>query len=535
MLINSPENKNFTEFHKNELKRIQKTDIEVSDENGTYSIKTYNDMISDLPARLLMLEQDINVEQMNEELDFFILLMKFPKIPDEITNQQFILAILCKIQQLGNEELLFKFSRFINNYYDDDFDDPPNELIVFSIQIISSATLPLQIIQEKTLYNFIIFLSSVYQQLEISIADDQDFYAYLSQFLNVSPQMNYALTYLFSTLAPNCTNNEALSYFPTLLELIYSTSLPLIIQSIQNEDDECSYNILLNITSTICGFASQSRSLSKKYFSSNASSIVLPLSELWEVNDNIIANIIDILRCVAREAIELFYVPNSTDQLQELYEIIQTCLDKGGNQVILSSIMEGSTEYTTESLLFLKSLIHINLTRQTTFLFEDQDDLCQIFRRILYFCADGKLTERYAAGGCLSKVIRFCPNFMLNFLIADGEVLAFLKMSPDDLDQFSDTADLAFIGIIADLLSLDDDKLSKDLIKALFVMSKRFDDMDHMHEFREECALYNIEEKVNYVTEKTKNESLYELGDSFVLAAFGTLPFSETDMPLHLS
>lgn len=112
--------------------------------------------------------------------------------------------------------------------------------------------------------------------------------------------------------------------------------------------------------------------------------------------------------------------------------------------------------------------------------------------------------------------------------MCNTEVCSYLSLNLADI---SDISDLAFINLISDLLTLENEKLERSLIKALFVIAKRFYDMDKMHEFREECALYSIQEKVNAITENSKNIKTYNVGNDFNLTAFGVLPFSEVDVP----
>ena len=162
MLQDYSKKKDTSETMHREFNRMSKKSYNVADKKGKYSYDTYHSMITTLPNKISMLDQEINIQQMDEELDFFQLLLKFPTIPNEITEKEFILSLLYKIQQLQNDELLLKFSIYIIDLYDFDLYEPPEELIQYVIQIISNVTFPLQSLQEKIISNLFIFLCEIY-------------------------------------------------------------------------------------------------------------------------------------------------------------------------------------------------------------------------------------------------------------------------------------------------------------------------------------------------------------------------------------
>lgn len=525
MLTSLEKKKIANDKSKQEIRKINDEKFEITSENGNYSVETYKTMISQLPIKISMLSQEITVEQMFEIIAFFRLLIKFPEIPKEMKNDSFMLSVLAQVQRFQNDELFSKFVMFINEFYEIVFCPPPSQLIDFVINLIFNVQLPLQGLQQTIIKNLLIFISSIYNYLDDKMINTNSFYSKLIIFFNLSPEFNSTLTYLFTSLICHISSGEVLSNFITIISFIYQNVVPYTTPTVHEDED--SLRVIMNIVSIVSGFALCDKKLGKGYFKQHAENIILPLYDFWGLSNDINSNLVDLLETVSRTTVSMFKDPNQAELQMTFIKIIDSCLSKGGSQIILSSLM-ASTDYTTESLLLLKQLIQINFTRQTSFLFKDQCEFFPIFYRVLYYCLEGRISERCAAGCCLSKIIRIYPNFMLQYLMCNTEVCSYLSLNLADI---SDISDLAFINLISDLLTLENEKLERSLIKALFVIAKRFYDMDKMHEFREECALYSIQEKVNAITENSKNIKTYNVGNDFNLTAFGVLPFSEVDVP----
>lgn len=521
----TPGNQTTKEIQKHDLSLITNKKFSISDENGNYSYETYESMIAALPTRISMLNQAINVQQMNEELDFFKLLIKFPKAPDVITEKEFILSLLLKIQELQNDELLLKFSCYIVSVYEDDTLVPPKQLIQSATQIILSAMSPLQELQDKVISNFLIFLESTIHYMDKKLLKNREFYVHLSQFFNTSTEFNFSLTSFLVSIF-DYVSTDILSYFPSFINLMYESIIPFEIQNINENKNENSMDIIMNVLSIIIKFGENCIDETNDFFLQNIESIVNPLSDLWGISEGVNSNLICIVSHVSKLAIKSF---ETSVQLQKkLFDIIARFLDNKGAQIVLDSL-KSSTDYSTESFYLIKRLIHINFSKGTNFLYNGESELFQLFNRVLYFCVDGRISERTAAGCCFSTIIRMYPNLMLN---ENSEIAGLLNLSESEISDISEDPELLYYKIIFNLLDLEDIKLSKELIKALFVISKRYYDMDQLHDFREKCDYYNIEGKVNRITDKfdkDETEDLYDLGVSFVSTAFGVLHYSDAD------
>ncbi|KAH0793155.1 hypothetical protein GPJ56_002864 [Histomonas meleagridis] len=184
-------------------------------------------------------------------------------------------------------------------------------------------------------------------------------------------------------------------------------------------------------------------------------------------------------------------------------DIKENLMKSGGETEILNSINR-NCQSTPEALRLLAQLIK-----------EGQNDFTALFPTVVHYANYGKRDTRVSAGICISEFIMYNCDLVYPSFVQVME------------DTENDPSDLNAARAISNLLSLEDEEVAEELIKALYHLSFLFFERNQVHEFRETCDWFFIPEKVNVFID-SDNEYLSDIANLFILTSIrGIIPFED--------
>lgn len=461
-----------------------------------------------------------SLEQLLPILDYFERLTSFTIYPNKIETEEFMLILFSQIQKYPSDEILAKFSRITACVYNNKSHEPPMPLFGFIIQMITTnINPPLNEYLIKVSINFLLILSTYSPLIPTELINNPEFFGSFLKFRNITPHLNTTLIYFYKKLLKYTDSIEVVSIIPTIIQTIYDTVFPHVLSTVQT--DEFSSDILLNITSFIREFVAADKRLaplttdkkSKVYMSEDYFELIfLPLSSLWNYSDEVNENLFLILTILSEE-FKHFKNP------QAFFQLLQKFLEDGGHAIIIESISK-STNCTHRSLNLLKYLIRFNYMDGTQFIYANDEESGQMYGRIIYFCINGRMYERLFAGKCFAEIIKRNSTLGLENFLLEGQ--GDLNLSQEILQDVNLLSSKPCL-ILQILVAYHIESLAKTIIRTLYYLSEKAYNLQRMHEFRETCDLYQVDEMAIDISSEFSD--LSDLVAQFTNTAFGPLPY----------